>query len=327
MRKSILYSVLVFIALVTGFCYGYFAHRNRIFPYKLINNAYLYNIYRKSMQWSIGIYEGDNPFNLSDNERVDNPILSARDVTDIRAAFVADPFVIKSEQRFYMFFEVLNRANYTGDIAYAVSDDGLEWQYGKVVLDEDFHLSYPSVFEWNDEYYIIPESSEDNSVRLYRSVVFPDKWEYLGNMIEGYPINDPTVFYRGDMWWMFTSGPGNDILNLYYSDSLATGWKAHPMNPILENSIHIARPAGRVFEYENKLYRLAQDDFPYYGMQVFAVEITELSESVYRENSDSARLIVTGSGKGWNSAGMHHVDLFREGEKFLAAVDGIRRRR
>jgi len=37
---------------------------------------------------------------------------------------------------------------------------------------------------------------------------------------------------------------------------------------------------------------------------------------------DSETPIVTRSGKGWNAAGMHHVDLHKIEDKWIGAVDG-----
>jgi len=324
--KIIKISILLFISIVIGFCYGYLVHRNKIFPYNAINKIYMQNLYRKHMQWSIGVYEGATPFDLADLKGKNNPVISSRDVKDIDAAFVADPFMTLHDQKYHMFFEVLNMDTFTGDIGYALSQDGKTWSYKKIILNEDFHLSYPGIYEWEGNYYMVPESSEDLSVRIYKATSFPDKWEYQGNLISGLYCSDPTLFCYESKWWMFTSTPGMDTLNLFYSDSLTSGWLPHPLNPIIQNNKHIARPAGSVFEYNDKLYRLAQDDYPHYGIQVFAVEITELTTTTYKENTDSAIQIVSMTGKGWNSAGMHHVDLHKVGDKWLGIVDGLKRR-
>ena len=128
-------------------------------------------------RWSIGIYVGESPVSLSPSEGVANPVLTARHVTDVSAEFVADPFMVKEDSTWYMFFEVMNNATGQGDIGLAVSADTKKWDYKQIVLDEPFHLSYPYVFKWKDEYYLIPESGAANSVRLYRAIAFPTKWQ------------------------------------------------------------------------------------------------------------------------------------------------------
>ncbi len=326
MKRILKTAVLVLASILLGFGYGYLVHRNHIFPYNLIVKTHLKYVYWKDMQWAIGVYGGPDPFQLSDPEGLENPVLAARDVSDIHAAFVADPFMIQVDGLYYMFFEALNLDTNTGDIGCAVSEDGKKWTYRKIVLDEAFHLSYPSVFQWNGDYYMIPESYEDNSVRLYRAVSFPDSWEYLGNLLEGAEYVDPTTFFYNDQWWMFTTRLGNQVLHLYYSDSLESGWQAHPMNPLIENNSNIARPAGKVFEFENRLFRLVQDDYPYYGMQVYAFEIMDLSTTSYREQVDTLNKVVTMTGTGWNAVGMHQVDLHQKDDRWMAIVDGLKRR-
>ena len=46
------------------------------------------------------------PFDLITPEGITNPVLTASDVTDIDAEFVADPFLFYENSSWYMFFEV-----------------------------------------------------------------------------------------------------------------------------------------------------------------------------------------------------------------------------
>jgi len=112
---------------------------------------------RSRETWAIGIYHGHSPIKLCPPSNISNPILSAKDITDISARFIADPFMIQNQSGYYLFFEVLNDKRDSGEIAYAFSKDLMQWQYRKVVLKERFHLSYPSVFFWEKRYYMIPE--------------------------------------------------------------------------------------------------------------------------------------------------------------------------
>ncbi|HEY0729749.1 MAG TPA: hypothetical protein VGD38_16825, partial [Pyrinomonadaceae bacterium] len=84
------------------------------------------------------------------------PTLSKQNVTDVPTTFVADPFMIH-DGSWHMFFEVLLTSD-KGEIGLATSDNGLDWTYQQIVLREEFHLSYPYVFKWQDTYYMIPET-------------------------------------------------------------------------------------------------------------------------------------------------------------------------
>lgn len=320
MKKKIIYLSLLVASLVVGLSYGILIYRNHVFPYKHIEKTYS-SFTSLISPWAVGIYEGPTPFDLSDPVNISNPVLTRDDVTDVDALFIADPFMTIKDKKYTMFFEVLNKETNQGDIGCAESIDGVKWEYKKIVIDEPFHLSYPYVFHWNDNYYLIPESGEDLSVRLYKAVSFPDKWEYIGNLLSGYNYIDPSIFQYKGKWWLFASS-GTGVLNLYYSEDLLKGWKPHPHNPIVKFDKNIARPAGRVFTYKDRLYRLAQDGIPRYGSRVFAFEITKLSEESYEEKIASEKPIVTFTGKGWNAGRMHHVDLHKLGNKWIGTVDG-----
>jgi hypothetical protein len=45
-----------------------------------------------------------------------------------------------------------------------VSRDAFSWTYQGVVLREQFHLSYPYVFRWNEEIFLIPLVFNDITV-------------------------------------------------------------------------------------------------------------------------------------------------------------------
>jgi hypothetical protein len=136
---------------------------------------------------------------------------------------------------------------------------------------------------------------------------------------------DPSIFWYSDKWWLFVSTPESDVLNLYFSDDLLGEWKPHALNPLIKFNKNIARPGGRVIIDDGHLYRLTQDDDPSFGSQVFVFEITRLSEEAYTEKIVSDQPVICKTGKGWNSLGMHHVDLHKIGDKWIAAVDGRNR--
>ena len=139
----------------------------------------------RTYSWEIEIRTGRSPFELDLADNTKNPVITAEDVTDVAAQFVADPFIINANGSWYMFFEVLEKSPDRGLISYAVSEDGFSWNYGGVVLREQFHLSYPYVFEWDGNYYLIPETAEAESVRLYKAVDFPTRWSFVQELLVG----------------------------------------------------------------------------------------------------------------------------------------------
>jgi hypothetical protein len=227
--------------------------------------------------------------------------------------------------RWNMFFEVVNRETKKGEIGLATSTDGFKWTYERIVLAEPFHLSYPYVFEAQGAYYMVPESHRAGAIRLYRAEQFPFRWEFVCNLLTGRYFADSSIFrYRG-RWWLFTETNAemkSDTLALYYADHLRGPWREHPMSPLVKGNGHIARPAGRVLVQDHRIYRYAQDCDPTYGTHVRAFEVTELSVGSYIEKQVSDHPILGPSGHGWNACGMHHVDPHPVNGGWIACVDG-----
>src|SRR5262249_30651713 len=240
----------------------------------------------KWQEGSIGIYIGESPFFFTSPEQVANPVLTPRDFSDVPADFVADPFMVRVNHTWHMFFEVMNRQTAKGEIGLATSENGVEWTYQQIVLVEPFHLSYPYVFEWLNDYYMIPETHEAGSIRLYKTRQFPVGWSYVGTLMSGPRFSDSSIVRHAGKWWLFTETDlkmNFDTARLYYADGLMGPWREHPQSPIVDGNPRIARPAGRVLVLNDKIIRYAQDCYPTYGMQVRAFEISELTPTKYCE--------------------------------------------
>lgn len=273
--------------------------------------------------WEIGILGGSSPLDWGIPTK--NPALTARDVTDVEAEFVADPFMIFRDRIWYLFFEVLRKDLGTGEIGVAVSSDLLAWEYQEIVLRELFHLSYPYVFEWEGSNYMVPETLGANEIRLYKSHDFPRDWRLVCSLVPGGHA-DPSIFWYEGRWWMFACDTPFEhrSLRLYSAPQLEGMWEQHPESPIIENDSRIARPAGRVVAFGDRLLRFAQDCSGQYGKQVWVFEITQLSRNEYRERRAlSVPIIGAGNRGGWRTSRMHHIDSqAMAAGGWVACVDG-----
>jgi hypothetical protein len=275
--------------------------------------------------WSIGIYAGDSPFSLSPCANAKNPVLHPKDIPGRQVQLIADPFMVCSGGTWHMFVEVVDPLARKGEIALATSsDEGMNWQYQGVVLSEPHHLSYPFVFEWQGQHYMMPEAFRSKGVQLYRAEEFPTKWKKIQTLLSREILIDGTLFRHNEIWYMFAATREyGDTLHLFYADDLCGPWHEHPANPIVVDNPIEARPAGRVIFWDNRLFRLAQECQPLYGTQVTAFEITQLNQKQYRERSLGDQPVLKGTGKGWNALGMHHMDAHPlPNGRWIACVDG-----
>lgn len=281
-------------------------------------------------KWSIGSYI----FSIDDSfkkvvllQKGKMPTLTAKDVTDRKAEFVADPFVVYENGIYYMFFEVFSQEE-KGDIAVATSKDGMKWRYEGVILDEPFHLSYPYVFRWKEKYYMVPESSEARSIRLYEAIDFPFKWRLKKVLLENVELVDPVIINYKKKWWLFATSSDNANLYLYYADRIDGVYRQHPQSPIIKNNPNVARGGGNIIFMGNKLIRIAQDDAPSYGNSIRIFEITKLTTEEYKEKELNNIFLSKISREEWNRDGIHQLSLsLIKDDRYIVVVDGYKNKR
>lgn len=89
----------------------------------------------------------------------------------------ADPLTFGYDNKVYLFTEAFDRKDFIGRIAVSTVDNEGKISIPKVIIKENYHMSFPYVFQWNDDIFMIPESCENMSINLYRCLKFPERWE------------------------------------------------------------------------------------------------------------------------------------------------------
>lgn len=205
--------------------------------------------------------------------------------------FQADPFLFAKNDELFLFYEL----QYWGSPAYIAmtkTNDLTTWSKPMVVLKEPFHLSFPFVFEDKGEIYMIPESQEKDSIRLYKgnedltSFTFCRtilKKERCDGLIFNY--SDSFIYKKDNVYYLFTSffKDWKYVMELYYSDDLESGvFKPHPKSPICINNKY-GRNGGSMINYGDKLFRVSQDCSQAYGESVALHEVLVLNINDYDE--------------------------------------------
>ena len=134
-----------------------------------------------------------------------------------------------------------------------------------------------------------PESSQNNDIRLYKSIEFPFKWKLEKILMNNICAADTLIFEKDSIWWMFTNidplsvGENCSEFHIFYSNSpLSNDWKSHKMNPIIIDS-KISRNGGLILD-NNNYYRVRQSQgFDSYGKSSSISEIIDLSVNNYEE--------------------------------------------
>ncbi|EJQ97581.1 hypothetical protein [Bacillus cereus] len=201
--------------------------------------------------------------------------------------FYADPFVIERNERNFIFFEDYIYSEGKGNIAFVEVDiESNSVSQPTTVLEKPYHLSYPFLIKDGGEIYMIPETSSNQTIELYKATNFPYEWEIEKVLMENVNAVDTTIIQHEGKYWLFTNvftdGSSLDELYLFHSDSLFGQWVSHPMNPIVSDA-KSARPAGNIFVHDGKLIRPSQNCLFSYGYSVNLNEIEILNEDSYRE--------------------------------------------
>ena len=202
--------------------------------------------------------------------------------------FLADPFLWQHQERTFCFVEDYSYRDRLGRIsAFQVDKQGIAEPQS--VLTEPFHLSFPFLFEFDGTTYMCPECSASGQIRLYQSVEFPHKWEFVKSIMSGVCAGDTMLFEKDGRWWLLTNidrtgqGDFGSELYLFSADSpLSESWMPHPANP-LKIDPEGGRNAGLLKE-RGRLFRAGQvQGFDRYGVGIRIYEICALSPEVYRE--------------------------------------------
>jgi hypothetical protein len=170
---------------------------------------------------------------------------------------------------------------------------------------------------------MVPETSGNKRLEIYKCITFPDKWELYSTGFENEGLCD-TFLYKDDnnQRWLFTNKSSsltenyNNELYLYKIDSLRLeNIIPHKKNPVVINS-NYARNGGCLFTHEGKLIRPCQKNINGvygYGIDLRSVELLTIDD--YKEQS--VKNISPDNMKGFDS--IHH--LHQQDNIFV--IDGI----
>jgi hypothetical protein len=205
--------------------------------------------------------------------------------------FWADPNIIRKDNRYFVFIEEFIFQEKKGQLSVFDLDRSGKYSLPVPILKKEYHLSYPNIFEWKGQYYMVPESADHGTIDLYECIDFPYKWAFKMHLMENVKAVDTTLLFQNNRWWLFTgiseneeSFPEVELFLFYSDDPLTSSWKPHPRNPIVSD-VKKARPAGQIFSRDGRLFRPSQDCSYTYGFGFDLNEILILSETEYREKS------------------------------------------
>lgn len=205
----------------------------------------------------------------------------------------ADPMIVSENYKFYLFCEAFNFKNQLGEIA-VFSFDGEKWSKPRVIISNNYHMSYPCVFGYKGKYYMIPETQEAMTLDIYECIDFPYKWEKRETLLEGVILADSTVFEKeGSLYVIGQSGNKSHRKVLLYLLDI----DEYKVKLICKKECEkdVGRSAGYLISKEDGFIRPTQDSRYTYGMSVIWNYLS-ISEKCFDEKAigsiDNSQVIV-----------------------------------
>ena len=221
-----------------------------------------------------------------------NTLYRFKELLPPKDRFWADPFALQVGEHYYVFLEEYPYDTAKGHISILELDRKGVVSGPRKVLERDYHLSYPYVFEWNGSYYMIPETAANKTIELYRAKTFPFVWQLEKVLMTGVRAKDATLAEVDGTWWMFVSIAEHSIpdeLYLFSAPSPLGPWTPHRRNPV-KSDVRGSRPAGALFEWNGEAYRPAQDSSGRYGYAISINRVVQLDHDQFKEEQVSTIL-------------------------------------
>ena len=193
--------------------------------------------------------------------------------------FKADPFYLESENS--LFIERFNYFLGRGKLAkYSFDSKNLV----NIQTNSNLHFSYPCLFEYNKNNYVIPEAAQSNGITIYKKND-DDSITPVNTVVENFAGIDPTIFEHNGIWYIFaTDGSvgSNSFLHIFYAKDPLSNWNQHALNPVKINTQN-SRGGGEIFKEGSSIIRPTQNCYPNYGTSLLFNKIENLNPDEFKE--------------------------------------------
>lgn len=240
-------------------------------------------------------------------------------LSDDGRRYYADPFLHSACGRRYIYVEEFSYTLGKGILSVAEIDEDGRAGTPRSFLEENYHLSYPFVFEHAGETWMIPETSAANRIELYRAVDIPMRWQREAVLIDCITASDVTLINENGLWWMFActhplQSSSRDCLSLFSARNLLGPWVPHPQNPVVVD-LRAARPGGHLYRFADALWRPAQDCSSGYGSALSLCRIETLNQTAFSQIVEAT----IKPGANWAHCGLHTLNC----DGSIEVVDGL----
>lgn len=194
-----------------------------------------------------------------------------------RKQWYADPFLFCYRGNMYLFVEIMDERYGKGTIGYCELEDNLKTREFKEIIREPFHMSYPYVFEFNGVVYMIPETFQANSIRLYKCVTFPNEWTFDRILVENVRCVD-TSFIVDELLGLYAETHDIDSQkNRFYKMDLLNDCTIEITDQMTKRFME-RRPGGGFLQFDNGIFHALQNCDNCYGEYLHICKVNRFDD-------------------------------------------------
>lgn len=179
--------------------------------------------------------------------------------------WAADPLLFEFNNQTYIFAELYDYVRTRGIIGVSIFNGETFGEWKPVVI-EDYHLSYPYVFSHDNGIYMIPETSKNHELSLYKATNFPFKWEKIKSIVQNVDWVDTTIIKKRNSIIGWTEDNITHQNYLLRFDSQLNLLKKEPFSSLKQNC---SRCGGQPWSEHDSIVLVTQDCTEDYGKSLF----------------------------------------------------------
>lgn len=185
----------------------------------------------------------------------------------------ADPFIIKENDKYYIFCEVMDRKSSRGLLGCAQLNDNGDTEMTPI-MDIGCHTSYPNMFKYKRTWYMIPETLARKTIELYKATEFPYKWEKVKVLKDNIGAVDTTFYQKDDKFYVFVYQPHGMENELGIAELKMEDLTLSSITPVCKYINKIGRPGGNVINWKGREIRVTQFGVDHYGQKLVFKEFS-----------------------------------------------------
>ncbi len=240
----------------------------------------------------------------------------------------ADPICHFCAGELYVFMEVYDMFKDIGRIGISKYLENGELTKPQIIIKENFHLSFPEVFNYNGVTYLIPESHSVNQIRIYRMNKNVFDWELYYVLDTPLQYSDSVVYLHENKVFLLCTSKSSDSkyknkLSIFEIEKLETPnlIRFKPVSVGNQEYSYSMRNGGSICWINGGPVRVIQgSEEGEYGKKIFFREIKECNtEKGFIESEDFRILNVDDIQKNINDCkydvlGIHTYGLLKNFE-------------